>query len=79
MFCASPIMPHAHSGSCSGYGCNDHFYEEDTILHSWEVSNPCSCLAHNLFKADLFVKVLAQLLQAEETQGIIGDVGMCAY
>ncbi|KAJ3080592.1 Glutamine-dependent NAD(+) synthetase, partial [Rhizoclosmatium hyalinum] len=21
----------------TGYGCNDHFYENDTCLHSWEV------------------------------------------
>lgn len=21
----------------SGYGCNDHFYEQDTFLHSWQV------------------------------------------
>lgn len=22
---------------CSGYSCEDHFYEPDTCLHSWEV------------------------------------------
>ena len=21
----------------TGYGCNDHFFESDTFLHSWEV------------------------------------------
>ena len=21
----------------SGYGCNDHFHESDTFLHSWQV------------------------------------------
>ena len=27
---------HARTQS-SGYGCNDHFYEDDTFQHSWEV------------------------------------------
>ena len=40
----------------SGYGCNDHFYESDTFMHSNQV--------------------LAQLLRADETQGIVCDVGM---
>ncbi|KAI8844781.1 hypothetical protein BC829DRAFT_481600 [Chytridium lagenaria] len=40
----------------SGYGCNDHFLEGDTYLHSWEV--------------------LADLLESEDTMGIICDVGM---
>ena len=22
---------------CSGYGCSDHYYESDTLLHSFEV------------------------------------------
>lgn len=25
------------SGVCSGYGCFDHFLENDTTLHAWEV------------------------------------------
>ena len=23
----------------TGYSCEDHFYESDTLLHSWEVMN----------------------------------------
>ncbi len=26
-----------HIYTSSGYGCNDHFYENDTFIHSWEV------------------------------------------
>ena len=23
----------------TGYGCGDHFFEQDTVLHSWQVGN----------------------------------------
>ncbi|OSX63936.1 hypothetical protein POSPLADRAFT_1137746 [Postia placenta MAD-698-R-SB12] len=40
----------------TGYGCQDHFLEGDTCLHSWEV--------------------LAKILESEDTQGILCDIGM---
>lgn len=39
-----------------GYGCNDHFFEIDTINHCFEI--------------------LALLLECEECQDILADVGM---
>ncbi|PCH36266.1 glutamine-dependent NAD(+) synthetase with GAT domain-containing protein [Wolfiporia cocos MD-104 SS10] len=40
----------------TGYGCQDHFLEGDTALHSWEV--------------------LAKIIESEEAQGILCDIGM---
>ncbi|KAI5478009.1 hypothetical protein MNV49_005701 [Pseudohyphozyma bogoriensis] len=39
-----------------GYGCQDHFLEGDTFLHSWQS--------------------LAKIIDSEEAQGIVVDVGM---
>lgn len=43
----APSLPHAHllcpgyslfwPSLCSGYGCWDHYYESDTLLHSLQV------------------------------------------
>ncbi|CCM00736.1 uncharacterized protein FIBRA_02776 [Fibroporia radiculosa] len=40
----------------TGYGCQDHFLEGDTALHSWEV--------------------LSKILESDEAQGILCDIGM---
>ena len=37
-----------------GYGCNDHFLESDTFLHSWEV---LACLLENPICRDILIDV----------------------
>ncbi len=37
-----------------GYGCNDHFLESDTFLHSWEV---LACLLENPICRDIIIDV----------------------
>lgn len=56
--CYVMLAHHVFSGPInhSGYGCADHFLENDTIHHSFEV--------------------LAELMNATETQNLICDVGM---
>ena len=31
------VFPLMFSFLCSGYGCSDHYYESDTLLHSFQV------------------------------------------
>ena len=53
----------------TGYSCEDHFYESDTLLHSWQVAATLPTTHH-------LPQMLAQLVASPQARGLLVDVGM---
>ena len=61
-----------------GYGCEDHFFEDDTLLHSWQ-GKYFSFFFFVLVLisiSNLFLLVFVDIIQSPISQDILLDIGM---